>query len=157
MKVLAKISCVALMAAVFAGCASKDHAFIPKIPAEAQAKLLDYFEQPDNKVFIIAIDPNGDYAYGYEYGAPTLKEAAKVAVEKCDASREASGIIARPYVYALNNKVVYEDMIRAAQKGPVEDEREAQKEEFEEMQEEGEISDSPAPEAAEGGEEAAAE
>ncbi|MEA2069641.1 MAG: hypothetical protein U9P12_10600, partial [Verrucomicrobiota bacterium] len=115
MKVLTKIFCVLTVLTLVAGCAS-DSVYVPKIPPHAQAKLLDYFKQPDNKVFIIAIDPGGDYAFGYDYGKPTLKEAAKVAVEKCDASREFSGIIARPYIYALNDKVVYEEMIRAAQK-----------------------------------------
>ena len=57
----------------------------------------------------------------------------EVAVEKCDASRETQGIVARPYIYALNNKVVYEDMIRKAQQGSVEEEREAQKKYGEEI------------------------
>lgn len=114
MKVLAKIFCVLTVLTLIAGCAS-DVVYVPKVPAHAQAKLLDYFEQPDNKVFVIAIDPGGDYAFGYDYGKPTLKEAAKVAVEKCDASRETSGIVAKPYIYAINDKVVYEEMIRKAQ------------------------------------------
>jgi hypothetical protein len=114
MKVLAKIFCVLTVLTLIAGCAS-DVVYVPKVPVHAQAKLLDYFEQPDNKVFVIAIDPGGDYAFGYDYGKPTLKEAAKVAVEKCDASRETSGIVAKPYIYAINDKVVYEEMIRKAQ------------------------------------------
>ncbi len=113
MKVFAKISTSFALLALVAGCAS-DSVYVPKIPPHAQSKLLDYFEQPDNKVFVIAIDPGGDYAFGYDYGKATLKEAAKVAVEKCDASREACGIIAKPYIYAINNKVVYEEMIRKA-------------------------------------------
>ena len=131
MKVFAKIFCVVTMISVVAGCASNsDQVYVPKIPPQVQAKLLDYFDQPDNKVFIVAIDPSGDFAFAYDYGKSTLKEAAKVAVEKCDASIKAQGIIARPYIYALNNKVVYEDMIRSAQKsGKVEDEDEAQVEE----------------------------
>ncbi len=131
MKVFVRFLFASVLVAVLAGCAS-DVAYIPKIPPHAQAKLLDYFEQPDNKVFIIAVDPSGNYAFGYDYGKETLKEAAKVAVEKCDASREASGIIARPYIYALNDKVVYEEMIKKAHAGSVDDEREAQKEELEE-------------------------
>ncbi len=131
MKVFVRFLFASVLMAVLAGCAS-DVAYVPKIPPHAQAKLLDYFEQPDNKVFIIAVDPSGNYAFGYDYGKPTLKEAAKVAVEKCDASRESSGIIARPYIYALNDKVVYEEMIKKAHQGSVDEEREAQKEELEE-------------------------
>lgn len=114
MKVLAKIFCVVTMISVVAGCSST-HVYVPKIPSEAQAKLLDYYEQPENKVFVIAIDPGGDYAYAYDFGKATLKEAAKVAVEKCDASREAQAIIAKPYIYAINDKVVYEEMIIKAE------------------------------------------
>lgn len=131
MKVFVRFLFASVLMAVLAGCAS-DVAYVPKIPPHAQAKLLDYFEQPDNKVFIIAVDPSGNYAFGYDYGKATLKEAAKVAVEKCDASRESSGIIARPYIYALNDKVVYEEMIKKAHQGNVDKEREAQKEELEE-------------------------
>ncbi len=128
MKVIARILFASVLVALLAGCVS-DVIYVPPIPPHAQAKLLDYFEQPDNKVFIIAIDPSGNYAFGYDYGKPTLKDAARVAVEKCDASREANAILARPYIYALNNEVVYEQMIRRAQEsGDVEKEREAQKE-----------------------------
>ena len=80
MKVLAKILCVSTVVALVAGCAT-DVVYVPKLPPHAQAKLLDYLEQPDNKVFVVAIDPGGDYAFGYDYGKPTLKEAAKIAVE----------------------------------------------------------------------------
>ena len=113
MKLLANILCSVTVIAVISGCASKNDVYIPKIPPAAQAKLLDYYEQPDNKVFIIAVDPGGDFAYAFDAGKSTLEEAAKVAKEKCAASREASGIVARPYIYALNDKVVYEKMIPA--------------------------------------------
>lgn len=114
MKVFVRVLFSAVLVSMLAGCASDNVVYIPKIPPHAQAKLLDYFEQADNKVFVIAVDPSGDYAFGYDYGKSTLKEAAKVATEKCDASREASGIIAKPYIYALNNDVVYEEMINKA-------------------------------------------
>ena len=128
MKVLARILVVSTVVTLLAGCAS-DVVYVPKVPALAQAKLLDYFEQPDNKVFVIAIDPGGDYAFGYDYGKSSLKEAARVAVEKCDAQREAYGIIAKPYIYAVNDRVVYEEMIMKAhgvESQGVEQEQEAQ-------------------------------
>ena len=110
MKGFAKLLFASVVVSMVAGCAS-DVIFIPKVPPHAQAKLLGYYAQPDNKVFVLAVDPSGDYAFGYDVGKATLKEAAKVAVEKCDANREAHGIVAKPYIYALNNKVVYEEMI----------------------------------------------
>lgn len=127
MKVFTRVLCLSAVVALVAGCAS-DSVYIPKIPPHAQAKLLDYFEQEGNKVFIIAIETSGEYAFGYDYGKATLKEAAKVAVKKCDANREAHGITARPYIYALNNDVVYEEMIRKAfESGDPSEERAAQK------------------------------
>lgn len=114
MKSLAKILSVSLTAVVIAGCASNDVVYVPRLPTAAEAKLLDYNKQPNNKVFVVAVDPGGDFAFGYDYGKATLKEAAKIAVEKCDANREAYGIVAKPYIYAINDKVVYEEMIRKA-------------------------------------------
>ncbi|HEY5653166.1 MAG TPA: hypothetical protein VIR63_02210 [Pontiella sp.] len=115
MKLFVKIFAVLTVASVIAGCAT-DSIYVPRLPSEVDAKLLDYFEQPDNKVFIVAIDPGGDYAYAYDYGKATIKEAAEVAVEKCDASREATGVVGQPYIYAMNNKVVYKEMIERAHK-----------------------------------------
>ncbi len=111
MKVLVRFLFVSAAMAVIAGCAS-DGVYVPKVPPQAQAKLLDYYKQPNNKVFVLAVDPGGSFAYGYDYGKKTLKEAAKVAAQKCAASCEANGVLAKPYIYALNDKVVYEEMIR---------------------------------------------
>ena len=114
MKAILKGLCVGVIVAFIAGCAS-DFVYVPKIPPQAEAKLLDYFNQPDNKVFVIAIDPSGEYAFGYDYGKSTLKEGAKTALEKCQANRKSRGIMAKPYIYAINNKVVYKEMIRKSE------------------------------------------
>ena len=37
---------------------------VPQIPPASHAKLTDYFAQPTNKVFVIAIDPGGDFSWG---------------------------------------------------------------------------------------------
>ena len=130
MKVIVGLLFASVLVSMLVGCAS-DIAYVPKIPPHAQAKLLNYFEQPGNKVFIIAIDPSGNYAFGYDYGKPTLTEAAEAAFKRCKANRESSGVVARPYVYALNDTVVYEEMIRKAHEGGAEEELKAQKEELE--------------------------
>ena len=125
MKLLAQILSMSLISAVIAGCASNT-VYVPQLPTHAEAKVLDYMQQPDNKVFVIAIDPGGDYAFGYDFGKATAKEAAKVAVEKCNANREAYGIVAKPIVYAINNKVVYEEMLRVSAQQGKKDEGKAQ-------------------------------
>ena len=132
MKVLARV-CVGLMISAFiAGCASKS-VYVPKIPKAAEAHIAEYNEKPGNKVFIIAVDPGGQFAFGYDYGKATIKEAAKSAVEQCDASRETFGVVGKPFVYAINNKVVYETMVRKAAGSKSDTEsREAQKKAAEE-------------------------
>lgn len=112
MKVLARVFVGLVVSLLISGCASK--AYIPTIPPEAKAHIREYNEKEGNKVFILAVDPSGQFAFGYDYGKATVKEAAKLAVEQCDASREAFGVLSKPYVYAINGKVVYEDMIKKA-------------------------------------------
>ena len=129
MKVFVKFLAVSLGLTIIAGCASNT-VYVPKVPSKVQAQLLDYYEQSDNKVFVLAVDPSGDYAFGVDSGKATLKEAAKVAVEMCDANRKSHGIFAKPYIYAINDKVVYEEMIHKAHGKDVTDEREAQKKEL---------------------------
>lgn len=148
MKLLAKVCCSAALIAIVAGCAS-DSAYIPKVPVGAQQALLDYEKLPGNKVFIMAVDPGGDFAYAFESGSATLKMAAKVAVEKIDVQREENGVVGRPYVYALNDKVVWGDMIRAAHKGSVEDERDAQVAEAAKLEAQGDVTEESMEEVAE--------
>lgn len=129
MKVFVKFLAVSLGLTIVAGCASNT-VYVPKVPSKVQAQLLDYYEQSDNKVFVLAVDPSGDYAYGVDSGKATLKEAAKVAVEMCDANRKTHSIFAKPHIYAINDRVVYEEMIRKAHEEGVTDERAAQAEEL---------------------------
>ena len=111
MKGFAKFLVVSVAALVVAGCATQE-TYIPKVPATVQAKLQDYFAQPGNKAFVLAVDPGGDFAFGYDYGKPTVKEALEVATVKCDGSRHDNNILAKPYIYAINDNVVYEKVIR---------------------------------------------
>jgi hypothetical protein len=111
MKVFVKFLLVSVVVAVVAGCAS-DIIYIPKVPAQVQAKLMDYDKQPGNKAFVLAVDPSGIYSFGYEYGQDSLKEAVRIATEKCEAGRGAHRVASKGYIYALNDDVVYEKMIR---------------------------------------------
>lgn len=113
MKMLVRVMSVSALVAFLAGCACNDYAYAPKIPQAVQAKILDYNAQPGNKVFVVAIDACGDYAFGYDFGKATLDEARRVAIEKCDASRASSGVKALATIYAINDDVVYEKMIDA--------------------------------------------
>ena len=110
MKVFVRFLFASTLVAMLAGCASNT-LYVPKIPPQAQASLLDYFEQPNSKVFVIAVDPCGDYAIGYDSGKSSIKEAAQSAFEKCNAERAAKSVISKAYIYATDDKVVYEKVI----------------------------------------------
>jgi len=114
MKAVIKGFCAMAVVSILAGCASSG-VFVPKVPVKAQMKILEYNERANNKVFILAVDPNGQFAYGSASGKSTLKEAAKVAVKMCDEGRVSKGITGKPYIYAINGKVVYKDMIQKDQ------------------------------------------
>ncbi len=112
MKGLFKLAFVFVVAALLAGCAS-NVVYVPKVPNAVQAKLLDYEQKPGEKVFAVAIEPTGQYAFGYDYGRATLKEAATAALKKCNTSREKYNIAAKAYIYAVNDEVVFEKVILA--------------------------------------------
>ncbi len=114
MKVLTRILSVVAILALVAGCAS-DGVYVPSLPTHAQALYMDYQSQPGNKVFVVAVDPNGDFAVGYEFGKATKKEAYQAALAECNANRAAYGVIGKAQVYAINDKVVYEESILKSQ------------------------------------------
>jgi len=115
MKLLAKGFVLLGMGVVFAGCATQNNeVYVPRVPAVAKSKLLDYYEQSGEKVFLIAVDPDGKAAVGYAYGKATQAEAYTEAIRNCDESRRASGVLSRPYFYAINNVVVYDTVIKSA-------------------------------------------
>ncbi len=101
----------AFVIVMIAGCASDD-VFIPMIPQEARSSILQYKSEPANKVFVIAIDPGGDFAYGTASGKETLSEALREAALMIEKERQIYRVAAKPYVYAVNNEVVFKDMIR---------------------------------------------
>jgi len=103
-----------MLIALVAGCASEGP-IVPRLPTHAQALYMDYQSKPDNKVFVVAVDPSGDFAVGYEYGKATKKEAYEAALAKCDANRKSYGVLSKAQVYAINNTVVYEESIRKNQ------------------------------------------
>ena len=120
MKVFVKFLLVFVVVAVIAGCAS-DVVYIPKIPTHVQSALMDYNQQPGQKAFVLAVDAGGNYAFGSEYGKDTIEEALEIATKKCDIGRETHRIAGKAYIYALNDRVVYEEMIRSDNQGKSKD------------------------------------
>jgi hypothetical protein len=111
MKVLTKWLCAGVFVAFLAGCAS-DVVYVPELPTHAKTLYMEYQSQPGNKVFVVAVDPNGDFAVGYDSGKATTKEAYEAALAQCNENRKAYGVLNAPHVYAINDKVVYEQAIQ---------------------------------------------
>ncbi len=88
----------------------RDSASVPKLSPEAEALVADYMQKAENKVFVIAIDTDRRFAYGSAFGKESLMDAAKEAVNHCDKERNEKDIVMQPIIYAMNNKVVYEEM-----------------------------------------------
>jgi hypothetical protein len=101
-----------LVAAMLAGCCTDD-VYIPKIPMTVKGKIMDYDALSHEKVFVIAIDPSGEYAFGYDHGKDSVKEAERMARLKCEVQKKKVGVHSPVYVYAVNDRVVFEESIRA--------------------------------------------
>jgi hypothetical protein len=70
---------------------------------------LRYKEQPENKVIVVAVDPGGHWAFGYDHSRDTLQEAAENAALKCDKARKKHKVYSKAKLFAVNNEVVYYD------------------------------------------------
>lgn len=113
MKMVVKGFIGALAVLAVAGCIG---VYVPPVPADMQTALNDYYKQPGHKVFVVATDANGDYTFAYDYGKASVKEAAEVATINCDEARKKMNVLSKPVVYAVDNKVVYKNLIHSNQK-----------------------------------------
>lgn len=95
---------------VVAGCAtSGDNSFRPKLPPPdvMNPVYMEYTQMPPNKVFVVAVDPDGTWAFGFDYGRETIEEAARNAAVKCDKARERHGVHTKGSLFAVNDEIVY--------------------------------------------------
>lgn len=70
---------------------------------------LRYKELAGNKVIVVAVDPGGHWAFGYDHGRDTLQEAAENAAIKCDKARKKYKVYTKAKIFAVNDEVVYYD------------------------------------------------
>lgn len=64
-----------------------------------------YLLQEMNKAFYISIDSDGNFAYGYAYGAKSIKIAEDKAKQKCFKMRKKTKTKESCIPYAINNQV----------------------------------------------------
>ncbi len=115
MKLLSRILCAGMLIALISGCASNGP-YVPELSPTAKAMYMDYQAKPMNKVFVVAMDPCGDYAVGYASGKATTKEAYRIALKQCLENSKKWDVLAEPHIYAINDEVVYEEAIIKSQK-----------------------------------------
>lgn len=92
------------------GCASTgDFETRLRPPESINPVFMRYKQLPEPKVFVVAVDPTGQWAFGYDHSASSLEEAAKMAAIKCDSARKKYQVFATAKLFAINNDVVYYD------------------------------------------------
>lgn len=109
MKAMLKYGMLTLVALVLAGCASSGVQSGVRLPPPdvMNPVYLRYSEFGTNKVFVVAVDPDGHWAFGYDHSRDSIEEAAINAAVKCDIAREKFGVHAKGRLFAVNDEIVY--------------------------------------------------
>lgn len=111
MKALIKIALLSALLSVVYGCASESSTYKTRLPPpdSFNPNFMAYQKLAGQKVMVIAVDPTGHWAFGYDHGKASLEEAAENATLKCEKSREKYYVFAKPRLFAINNEIVYYD------------------------------------------------
>lgn len=111
MKLIAPAAIIALLT----GCATSSYETRYDPPSEVNQVFMRYKELPGQKVMVIAVDPTGQWAFGYDHSRATLEEAAATAAKKCDIARQKFEVFSKAKLYAINDEVVYYKHLNDAQ------------------------------------------
>jgi hypothetical protein len=97
---------------IVAGCASNQDQ-ITRIPPpdDFNPIFLKYKDLPGQKVMTIAVDPTGEWSFGYDFNKDTLEEAAVNAATYCDQSRDKFKVVSKARLFAVNDEIVYYDNV----------------------------------------------
>lgn len=96
-----------ILAATVCGCASDTVRARIAPPEEMEPALRHYEKLPGNKVFVVAVDPTGQWAFGCDGDRATVEEAARNAAVKCDAARLEKKVFNKAVLYDVNGRTVY--------------------------------------------------
>jgi len=111
MKLFIKLSLLAVLLSALFGCASSGEKFEARLspPDGFNPVFMRYKEKPGQKVIVVAVDPGGRWAFGFDHSRDTVEEAAKNAAMKCDTAREKHKVFTKAKIFAINDEVVYYD------------------------------------------------
>ena len=109
MKLLMKFALLAILFSSVFGCATSGEKFEARLapPDAFNPIFLRYQEFPDEKVLVVAVDPGGRWAFGFDHGRDNLQTAAKNAAVKCDKARKKFKVFTKAKIFAINDDVVY--------------------------------------------------
>jgi hypothetical protein len=109
MKSLIKIVLLSVLVSAVYGCASSGEKFETRLrpPDIFNPYYLAYTKLPGQKVCVVAVDPDGKWAFGYEGARETIEAAAEHATADCDQQRDKFNIHAKAKLFAVNDEIVY--------------------------------------------------
>ncbi len=110
MKLFVKFALLAALLSTVFGCTTPGETFEVLLapPDSFNAVFMRYKETPGQKVIVVAVDPGGRWAYGYDHTRSTLEEAARRAAIKCDKAREKHNVFTKAKIFAINDTVIYD-------------------------------------------------
>lgn len=109
MKLLMKFALLAVLLSTVFGCATSGDKFEVRLPPPDSFNpiFMRYQELPGEKVLVVAVDPGGRWAFGYDCDKETLQEAAQNAAIKCDKARAKFKVFSKARIFAINDEVIY--------------------------------------------------
>jgi hypothetical protein len=112
MKMFLKFALLAVIFSSVFGCATSDTDFQThlQMPESFNPIFHRYKALPEEKVLVVAVDPGGRWAFGYDHSRESLEEAAMNAAIKCDKARKKHNVFTEGTIFAVNDDVIYNDI-----------------------------------------------
>ncbi len=107
MKKFIRFALLSTLLATLCGCTSGTYEARLDPPKAFNTHFMDYKSMPGQKVMLIAVDPTGQWAFGYDHSRTNLAEAAENAAIKCDIARKKLKVFTKAKLFAVNDEIVY--------------------------------------------------
>ncbi len=109
MKLFIKFALLATLLFTLFGCATSGDKFEVRLtpPDAFNPIFLRYKGLSGEKVMVVAIDPGGRWAFGYDHSRETLQNARERATLKCDRARKKHKVFTKAKIFAINDEIVY--------------------------------------------------
>jgi len=114
MKLFIKFALLAVLLSTVFGCVTSDENFEVRLtpPGDFNPVFMTYKELPGEKAIMVAVDPGGRWAFGFDHSQSSVEEAVKIATEKCNSARKNHDVFTEAKVFAINDEVIYYDHLK---------------------------------------------